>query len=100
MADDGRSGDGEGTLTLRFGHEELVLRRRYELLSIGNDLLIALWFTVGSVLFFWEATAVVGTALFLAGSLQLAARPLIRIHRRVRLHRLHPRHPTESARDF
>ena len=41
------SDDGRGTLTVTFGHEELILRRRYEIISIGNDLLIALWFVVG-----------------------------------------------------
>ncbi len=91
--------DGRGTLTVTFGHEELVLRRRYEILSIGNDLLIALWFVAGSVLFFWESTATVGTWFFLVGSLQLAARPGIRLFRRVHLRRVGGS-AAETARDF
>ncbi|QWC85959.1 YrhK family protein [Nocardioidaceae bacterium] len=67
------------------GDRELVLRRRYETASILNDLLIAVWFIVGSVLFFDEATATAGTWLFLIGSVQLAVRPSIRLARRTHL---------------
>lgn len=48
-------------LTLHIGQEELVIRGRYEVLSIINDILIAVWFTIGSVLFFFTSTTVVGT---------------------------------------
>src|SRR5690625_7694183 len=40
-------------LTLTFGHQQLIIRRRYEVLSILNDFFIALWFLVGRVLFFF-----------------------------------------------
>jgi len=36
-------------IEFRIGHEEVVLRRRYEVLSIVNDLLIGLWFVVRHV---------------------------------------------------
>ncbi|ACU97599.1 YrhK family protein [Saccharomonospora viridis] len=93
------SDDGRGTLTVTFGHEELILRRRYEIISIGNDLLIALWFVVGSVLFFWESTATIGTWFFLLGSIQLTARPVIRLFRRVHLRRVGGV-GAETSRDF
>ncbi|OQO89586.1 YrhK family protein [Saccharomonospora piscinae] len=92
--------DRPGTLVLTLGREELVVRHRYEVLSIGNDLLIALWFLAGSVLFFWESTATAGTWLFVLGSLQLAGRPAIRLRRRVHLRRFGPSAPAETARDF
>ncbi|GAB3283342.1 YrhK family protein [Parasphingorhabdus pacifica] len=82
---------------LRMGPEELVIRRRYELLSITNDFLIALWFIVGSVLFFSPSTATFGTWLFLLGSIELAVRPIIRLARRLHLQR---RRPSESSQDF
>ncbi|MFC6285907.1 YrhK family protein [Nocardioides sp. GCM10027113] len=65
--------------------DEVVLRNRYEVASITNDLLIALWFLVGSILFFQESTAYAGTWLFVVGSAQLAIRPTIRLARRVHL---------------
>ncbi|WP_199428813.1 YrhK family protein [Qaidamihabitans albus] len=92
--------DETGAVLLRFGHEELVVRQRYEVISIVNDLLIAVWFVVGSVLFFSESTATAGTWLFLLGSIQLLIRPAIRLRRRIHLRRLRPGAPAETARDF
>lgn len=100
MADTENSPDDSRSVVLRFGHEELVLRQRYELLSIGNDILIALWFAIGSVLFFSESTTTAGTWLFLLGSIQLFIRPVIRLSRRVHLRRFGPGMPAETARDF
>ncbi|GAB2983676.1 YrhK family protein [Frigoribacterium salinisoli] len=76
-------------LTLHVGGgDEVVVRGRYEALSIVNDILIAVWFIVGSVLFFSEDTTVAGTWAFLLGSVQLLIRPVIRLGRRVHLRRL------------
>ncbi|MFC7341506.1 YrhK family protein [Saccharopolyspora griseoalba] len=93
-------GESSRTVLLHIGNEELVIRQRYEVLSIVNDLLIAVWFLIGSVLFFWESTIVAGTWLFVLGSVQLMIRPLIRLHRRVKLRRVASGTPAETARDF
>ncbi len=85
-------------LVLRLGRQELVIRYRYEVASIVNDLLIAVWFVVGSVLFFSESTTTVGTWCFLLGSVELALRPAIRLSRHLHLRRLHA--ATESDQDF
>lgn len=69
------------------GPEVLVIRDRYETLSIANDVLIGIWFVVGSVLFFSEATTEVATALFVVGSVQMLIRPVIRLSRRLHLRR-------------
>ncbi len=88
-------------LDLRVGREELVVRDRYETLSIANDFLTAVWFVVGSILFFWESTTVLATWFFLVGSLEFLARPTIRLVRRVHLRRLTGRPgPHESGDDF
>ncbi|PZE32879.1 hypothetical protein DEJ21_15725 [Curtobacterium sp. MCSS17_006] len=87
-------------LTLSIGREELVIRGRYETLSIVNDIMVALWFIVGSVLFFSESTTVAGTWLFLAGSVQLLIRPVIRLTRRIHLGKVGGRDGRETARDF
>lgn len=78
----------EPALTLDIGHDELIVRRRYEALSIGNDVLIALWFLVGSVLFFWESSMTVATWCFLLGSIEFLARPAIRLARLVHVRRV------------
>lgn len=79
---------------------ELALRKRYEVLSILNDLLIAIWFVAGSILFFSESTTRLGTWFFLIGSLQLMLRPGIRLARRMHLLRIAPDLPRETSRDF
>ena len=76
------------SLRVSVGRDQVVIDNRYETASIVNDVLIALFFTVGSVLFFFEATQLAGTWLFLLGSLDFLARPVIRLTRRTHLRRL------------
>ncbi len=84
-------------LDLNLGPKELVLHNRYEILSILNDVLIALWFIVGSVLFFSESTATAGTWLFLAGSVELLIRPVIRLTRNIHIQSVTK---TDNSNDF
>lgn len=90
------------TLTFVLGRRELVIRRRYEVLSIVNDILVAVWFIVGSFLFFSNATTYAGTWLFVVGSFELLVRPVIRLTRQVHLQRLpgRPGAAHESGHDF
>ena len=85
---------------LPFTGEEIVLRQRYEIASLANDLLIAVWFIVGSVFYFFPTTSPAGTWCFLFGSVQLAVRPAIRLARRVHLRRIGPQHDHESSQDY
>lgn len=88
-------------LTVTIGREELIIRQRWEVVSITNDILIALWFIIGSLLFFHENTTTAGTWLFLIGSIELLIRPAIRLARRVHITRLHPHtRPTDDSNDF
>lgn len=93
-------GDGGDAITLTLGHQELVLRQRFELLSIINDIGICLFFTVGSVAFYWHELFNLGVTLFVIGSVQLGIRPAIRLARRVQLRNLTRGTPHEVARDF
>lgn len=79
--------DDPGTLTFTFGHEEMIIRRRYEVLSILNDLLIGLWFLIGSLLFFSPAMETAAIWLFVIGSAQLLIRPAIRLAQHIHLRR-------------
>ena len=88
------------SLDIRVGHEEIVIRRRYETLSIANDVLIALWFVTGSVLFFWKETSLVATWFFLLGSLEFLARPAIRLARRVHLQRVRGDKGADDSYDY
>ncbi|WP_019544155.1 YrhK family protein [Streptomyces sulphureus] len=90
-------------LVFSLGHAELIVRRRYEAASICNDVLIAVWFILGSIMFFSEAWTTTGTFCFLAGSVELLIRPLIRLSRQFHLKRFRPRGstvPRETAEDY
>ena len=71
--------DEKDVYELDVGRFEIFFRKRYRLLSIINDLSLGLWFTVGSIMFFWSATQTIGTLLFLLGSLQLLGRPILKL---------------------
>lgn len=97
--------DPQRPLTLHIGRDELVLRQRYEVASIVNDILIAIWFIVGSIMFFYSELMVAGTWCFLAGSVELLIRPLIRLTRQVHVQRLQAQGPSSglapgSTQDF
>lgn len=85
-------------LEVHIGHHELELSKRYESASIANDVLIGIWFIIGSICFFSEELMTLGTWLFLIGSIQMTLRPAIRLGRRVHL-RWHgseqPAHPMD-----
>jgi YrhK-like protein len=88
------------SIALTLGNQELVLRRRYELLSVINDIGIFLAFTIGSVAFYFEELFNVGVTLFVIGSVMLGFRPTSRLFRRIQLRGLTQGTPTEVARDF
>lgn len=94
------SHSNDDALTIRVGAEELVIRRRYETASILNDILIALWFIVGSIMFFSPAWETAGTWCFLVGSVELLIRPIIRLTRHVHLKQRSGRPSHEASQDF
>lgn len=88
-------------LTITIGHEELEIRQKWEVVSIVNDILIAVWFIIGSILFFNESTTTAGTWLFLLGSIELLIRPMIRLARRVHIGRIRGENTSsDSSSDY
>lgn len=75
-------------VTLTLGREQLVIHQRYETASIFNDFLIAIWFLIGSILFLYPSLTHIGTWLFILGSAQFLARPMIRLAHHVYLRRV------------
>ncbi|WP_221583833.1 YrhK family protein [Microbacterium sp. G2-8] len=90
---------GERDIEIRLGNEEIVIRHRYEVLSIINDILVAVWFIVGSFLFFSPETSTAGTWLFVIGSFQLLLRPAIRLVRHIHVQRVSGG-PTDAGGDY
>ncbi|WP_370541965.1 YrhK family protein [Amycolatopsis sp. FDAARGOS 1241] len=85
---------------LTFGHDELIIRRRYEDLSIAEHILVALWLVAGSVLFLSGSLGTLATWLFLIGSVELLVRPGIRLTRAVHLRRIRRDGAVDSTPDF
>ena len=95
------SAEGASSLTIRIGPQELVIRRRYEAASIVNDVLIGLWFLIGSVFFFFfDSLTRAGTVLFVIGSVEMLIRPVVRLARHLHIQRLHRGSAGVGAADF
>lgn len=75
-------------IDIRLGHEHLTIQRRYEAAGAFNDLLIAIWFLIGSIFFLNDNLIVSGTWLFIVGSAQLILKPLIKLSSLVHLGRI------------
>lgn len=67
------------TLDIDLGSEHIIIQRRYEALGALNDLLIAIWFLIGSFFFLNDTLVEDGTWLFIVGSTQLLIKPLIKL---------------------
>jgi hypothetical protein len=80
--------DQPSMFTIRIGHDELVIRHRYEIASILNDFFIAVWFLIGSILFLFASLEEAGVWLFILGSAQLLIRPIIRLTRMIHLQKI------------
>lgn len=81
-----RTSDKHGrTLEIHLPHREIIIRRSYEVAALVNDLLIGIWFLIGSILFLYPNEVILGTWFFIVGSAQLMVRPCIRLARNVHI---------------
>lgn len=72
---------------LRVGKYGVFFNRNYRLIAITNEIMLGIWFVVGSFLFLSEETKTAGTILFIIGSAQLLIRPILKIIHAVTLKR-------------
>lgn len=73
------SGQDSRSLELDLGQEHIVVQRRYEAAGALNDLLIAVWFLIGSFFFLSNSLVESGTWLFIVGSAQLLIKPGLKL---------------------
>lgn len=71
------------TLNLDLEKHKIVIHHRYEWIHILNDIIIAIWFFIGSIFFFFASMQDAGTWLFVLGSAQMMVRPIIRIAHKI-----------------
>jgi len=84
-------------LDVDIGHRHLVIQRRYEALGALNDLLIAIWFLVGSVFFLNQSLAESGTWLFIVGCVQLLIKPALKLSSLIHVRRVYYEQVRRSA---
>ncbi len=80
--------ESNSNITISIGHDELLIRNRYETLSIANDFMIGILFLIGSFFFFYPSMETAGVWLFVIGSAELLIRPVIRLARNIHLQKL------------
>ena len=61
------------------GEEHVKVQRKYDALGALNDLLIAIWFLIGSFFFLSSSLVEDGTWLFILGSAQLLIKPALKL---------------------
>ncbi len=94
------SDDHTGEHTRRMSPHEVKVRRNYSLLSISNDILIGIWFLVGSFFFFSDQLMFQGTCLFVIGSVEMLVRPVIRLIRQLHLQYIRGVEAKDASWDF
>ncbi|MEZ7502515.1 YrhK family protein [Psychrobacter sp. Arc29] len=78
-------------LDVDIGQDHILIQRRYDALGAVNDLLIAIWFLIGSFFFLKESLTTDGTWLFILGSAQLLIKPLIKLVSLIHVGRVYKR---------
>lgn len=73
-------------------NRHIAIQRRYDFLSTLNDLLIAVWFLIGSFFFLNDALVQSGTWLFIVGSAQLLIKPAIKMTSLIHVERVRKRY--------
>ncbi|WP_139822692.1 YrhK family protein [Tuberibacillus sp. Marseille-P3662] len=72
-------------LTVNVGEHQLIVHHRYEVLTIFNEVLLAITFTVGSICFLISKWEDIAAWLFLIGSIHMGIRPFLRMCRHIHL---------------
>jgi len=95
----GAHDDDNPQIHVSIGKRVLVLNHRYEALSILNDIFIGVFFTIGSILFFFSALETWAITMFLLGSIEFLLRPVIRLARRFHTQG-HDEDPDDDSYDY
>jgi len=70
-------------IDIDYEKRRVTIHHRYEWLQIISDLLLGIWFLVGSIFFFFTDLMKAGTWLFVLGSTQMLIGPILRVAQKV-----------------
>ncbi|SFD38381.1 YrhK-like protein [Lentibacillus persicus] len=71
--------DEKNYLDVQVGTFEFSFNKKYRFIALSNDIVLGIFFLVGSVFFLFEPLKTAGAVLFIIGSAQLLARPILKI---------------------
>ncbi|WP_394218277.1 YrhK family protein [Halobacillus trueperi] len=71
--------DKQKYIDLHVGKHDIFFKKTYDILYTINDVLLGLWFLIGSIFFYFEHLKTWGVTLFVLGSIQMLIRPTIRL---------------------
>lgn len=89
--------DNKKSMEVKIGKYAIFFNKNYKYISIINEIMLALWFIIGSAFFFFESMKTAGIILFIIGSTQLLIRPILKILHAVSLRNLSS-HPDEQPK--
>ncbi|MBB6451642.1 hypothetical protein HNQ94_000063 [Salirhabdus euzebyi] len=72
-------------MDIKIGQHEIIIDERYEFIYNLNDVFIALFFLIGSILFLWDSLEIYAIWMFIVGSALFLLRPLIQFIKRFHL---------------
>lgn len=75
--------DKEEDIEIKSGRFRLYFQNRYTLISLVNDILIGIFYIIGSLATLTDIPDIYGTYLYLIGGVFLTARPILKIFHNV-----------------
>ncbi|MGR9048678.1 YrhK family protein [Halobacillus faecis] len=70
--------DKQKYIDLHVGKHDVFFKKTYDILYTVNDVLLGIWFLIGSIFFYFDMKTW-GVTLFVLGSTQMLIRPTIRL---------------------
>lgn len=81
---------------ISIGKYQMVIRQRYKVLSLLNDVLLGVLYLIGSILFLTDANQVIAISFFVGGSILMILRAILNIMRDLHLKRFRPEQQTSQ----
>lgn len=82
---------------IQMGKHDVFFKKGYNILYTINELLLGIWFLIGSIFFYFEPMKTWGVTLFVLGSVQMLIRPTIRLAHRFHLRKHYEKEYEEKS---
>ncbi|WP_174733649.1 YrhK family protein [Mesobacillus harenae] len=83
---------------ISIGKYQMIIRQRYKVLSLLNDVLLGVLYLTGSILFLTNVSQTISILFFLGGSILMILRAILNIMRDLHLKRFKPKKQTSQRK--